>query len=340
MPRKQKPARLYQRKDDGAWIILDGGRQIRTGYGDGFRKEAVAVLEEHRDRKALSELGIRPNHDVTVGEVLVYYGECKITQLAAGDRQLYAIQALSKYWGNRRVSQVDRFSCQEYAKSRKVKPSTVRRELGTLRAALNLAALDSKIASAPGLELPPESPPKDRWLTRSEVAKLLWHASPHVRRFILIAVYSGRRKSAIMALRWVPSIDCGWVDLNRGRIEFLGKGKTETTKRKGAIRMPRQLRVAVSTWSDGNPNVVHYKGQRIREIKKGIAGAAERAGIEGVTPHVLKHTAITWAFINGMSLDDAVDYFATSRHTIEKVYRAYHPDFQSRAVEAMERRAR
>lgn len=89
-----------------------------------------------------------------------------------------------------------------------------------------------------------------------------------------------------------------------------------------------------------NPNVVHYKGQRIREIKKGIAGAAERAGLEGVTPHVLKHTAITWAFVTGMSLDDAVDYFATSRHTIEKVYRAYHPDFQSRAVEAMERKAR
>lgn len=63
---------------------------------------------------------------------------------------------------------------------------------------------------------------------------------------------------------------------------------------------------------------MHNNGLRIKEIKKGIAAAAKRADLDGVTPHVLKHTAITWAFINGMSLDDAVDYFATSRHTIEK----------------------
>ena len=31
MPRRRQPARLWLRKDEGVWVILDSGKQIRTG---------------------------------------------------------------------------------------------------------------------------------------------------------------------------------------------------------------------------------------------------------------------------------------------------------------------
>ncbi|MFV0292801.1 MAG: hypothetical protein ACK5II_06135 [Paracoccus sp. (in: a-proteobacteria)] len=57
-----------------------------------------------------------------------------------------------------------------------------------------------------------------------------------------------------------------------------------------------------------------------------------------MTPHVLKHTAITWAVKNGVQLDDAAEYFDTTAETIRKHYWHHSPHHQERAVEIIERR--
>ena len=41
--------------------------------------------------------------------------------------------------------------------------------------------------------------------------------------------------------------------------------------------------------------------------------------------------------MKGMTLEMAVDYFATSRETLKDVYRSYHPDAQREAAEIMDR---
>src|SRR6266568_5072028 len=78
----------------------------------------------------------------------------------------------------------------------------------------------------PFVHLPPNHPPRERWLARAEVARLLRHCwrhqenqagrmrytRRHVARFILIAIYSGRRSSAITDAKLEPSKDSGWID--------------------------------------------------------------------------------------------------------------------------------
>lgn len=39
---------------------------------------------------------------------------------------------------------------------------------------------------------------------------------------------------------------------------------------------------------------VEYRGERLGTIGQGFAICAEEAGLKGVTPHVLRHTAATW----------------------------------------------
>jgi len=48
--------------------------------------------------------------------------------------------------------------------------------------------------------------------------------------------------------------------------------------------------------------VLHINGDRILDIKKGFAAACDRAGIEGVTPHTLRHTSATWLMQAGTDL--------------------------------------
>ena len=43
--RKAKPLRLWFREDEGTWIILDQGRQIRTGFGRDDIDGAAKALE-------------------------------------------------------------------------------------------------------------------------------------------------------------------------------------------------------------------------------------------------------------------------------------------------------
>lgn len=85
-------------------------------------------------------------------------------------------------------------------------------------------------------------------------------------------------------------------------------------------------------------HVVTFRGAAVASIKTGIRRSAERAGIEGVTPHVLKHTAITWAIRDGLGVEDAAEYFDTSPETIRKHYWHHSPHHQERALEIIERR--
>jgi integrase len=99
--------------------------------------------------------------------------------------------------------------CLEYREAREgagVCAWTVRTELEALRAALHWAMEKDQgplIAIMPTLELPAKGHGRDRWLTRAEAEALLAGCDrPHVRLFVLIALYTASRKTAILKLRW------------------------------------------------------------------------------------------------------------------------------------------
>ena len=85
----------------------------------------------------------------------------------------------------------------------------MRRELSTLRAALNFAVGEQRLTIAPPVLLPEKPEGQDRWLTRPEAARLLNAARTgrsdvrlYLLLFILIGLYTGARKDAILSLRW------------------------------------------------------------------------------------------------------------------------------------------
>ncbi|MEL5876415.1 tyrosine-type recombinase/integrase [Cereibacter sphaeroides] len=295
---------------------------------------------------------------MTVAHALTLYGEEHGPTVADPQRIGYAIEALMTFWGNLRVAAIRGETCRTYARQRGRAPGTIRRELGTLQAALNHCVREGHLLSAPKVTLPEKPRARERWLTQEEVYWLL-RAARNLRRdgrhlawFIVAGLYTGTRKTALLGLRInQPGTDAGWVDTERGVLYRAGSGKRETNKRQPSVRLPRQLRALLAAGArSGRRFVVQTsEGNRVADIKKAWAGAvvkaaemAARAGREidlsDTTPHVLRHTAITWAMQRGADMWEAGGFFGVSRETMEEVYAHHHPDHQASAVEAMERR--
>ena len=171
---------------------------------------------------------------------------------------------------------------------------TVRRELGAPRAAINHAFSEGRLTRKVAVHLPERSPARDRWLTREEAASVIKASkTPQARLylplFILIGLYTGRRKEAILSLRWPQ------VDPKAKLIDFEVEGREQTNKKRGKVRIPdRLLPHLVRARRRGTElgYVLHDHGKRIADVKKGFAAACRRAGLERrVMPHTLRHTA-------------------------------------------------
>ncbi|MBF0246824.1 MAG: site-specific integrase [Alphaproteobacteria bacterium] len=258
---------------------------------------------------------------------------------AAPDRISYAIEALLKYWADSMVGDVTSETCRAYAEFRKVSDGTVRRELGVLRAAINHEHKRGRITRPVFVSLPPKPDHRDRWLTRGEAAALL-NASRHDARcrlylplFILIGLYTGARKGAILTLRWPQ------VDLERGRIDFNPPGRRRTSKGRPIIPIPRGLhwflRKARARGAELG-YVINRDGQPVGDIKRAFTTACQRAGLNDVTPHTLRHTAGTWMAQRGTPLWEVAGYLGHSHERTTELYSHHHPDFLSKAREALD----
>lgn len=260
------------------------------------------------------------------------------------DNRRYALEALLPFWSELKLSAVKGATCRRYGKFRNRADGTVRRELGTLQAAINYAHREGFITSAPLVTLPAKPDPKTNWLTRDEAAKLLWaayrgHKSQHLARFILIGLYTGTRKDAILRMGFEPNTIGGWFDLERGVMYRRADHERQPAKRRTPAPIPRQLAAHLRRWkAKGARWAVEYQGARVGDVKRAFPKAAKTAGLTDCTPHTLKHTAITWALQRGATIWDCAGFFATSPETIEKVYGHHSPDFQASALKAVEGR--
>lgn len=333
MPRPKKPARLWQNKQ-GDWIILDSGKQTRTGHrGSGGRQPAEEALARYLSRRLALPSSPQSPQDVPISVVLANYLENLPEEVLAPERQAYAVKALAPFWGAKTCGDVVERNCRDYVRwrqngdaekhSRKtISATTARRELGTLRAALKKALSDGIITGAPAVWMPPKGNAKPDWLSRDEFAKLLWELwrnkrSRHAARLALCQFYTGSRPGTVAKTTWERRADGPWVDLISGIWWRSGEDELSTVKARRPHGIPTPLLSHLRRWHRiyGGTYIAEYArnpNTPVGDIGGALERAAERAGIKRITPHTLKHTAITLAIQGGMTAEDAADYFSTS----------------------------
>lgn len=356
--RRPKPARIWIRPDDGRWLILDRGKQIPTGARNIAGKEdAQEALERYLAKKHFDlPASPQPLSLVQIETVLAHYLQKRGEKFQDPQRQAYAVIALSEYWHGKCCADITDDSCEAYAKTR-TSAATARRELGVLRAALRLARRDKLIDAAPEVLLPEVKKRQPATLDRSECAKVLWQLrskkrTRHAARMMLCMLYTGSRPGTISRTTWVETDDNPWIDLKEGIWHRSGAGENETKKRRRPHKIPRRLHLHLRIWRDamarraaqGEGRMPTYvieharsPGKPVMDIGGSLQTACKEAGVRTITPHGLKHTAITNALRSGMSIEEAADYFSTSVKTIQDTYWEKSPRYQERQAGIMDR---
>ena len=185
MPRQPKGPRLWLQParrnaagkivEQPVWVIRDGGRKASTGCGPDALPAAEASLQRYLTEKHDPAAAARDqSDDPLIADIVAFYLDQRADRQKRPSEVRGRCSRLLAWWQTRRVSEIKPSTCQAYAKARGDGPA--RRELEDLRAALRLAWKERILANPIPVELPQAGPPRERWLTRSEVARLLWAA--------------------------------------------------------------------------------------------------------------------------------------------------------------------
>jgi integrase len=348
MPRPAQGARLYLRKRKGRssiWVIRDSdGGEVSTSCGAEYRRDAEKQLEAYLAQKHRPNFGNGHPATVYIADVLALYARERAPMTARPDLIGYDVPRLIDFFGELTVDKITPGLCARYVDWRtaqprshyrdkdvapRVKVSTARRELVTLQAAVNYAWKEGKLTHALHVAKPAEAPGRDRWLTRSEVARLLKAArsNRHVVRFVLIALYTGTRHAAILGLRWGVNSEGGWVDLDNGLIYRRGEDAQDTSKRRTPVPISPRLAGHLRRWrSLCRTHVIEWKGEPIGKMRQAWKRARIDAGLgPEVTPHVLRRTFATWAVQAGLPLAKIAGAVGTTEAMIEERYGHHSP---------------
>jgi integrase len=373
MPRRNKGARLYLRRRRGraaVWVILDHGREIGTGAGQNDIGAAEEALAHHIGHKRRPDFGDGHPSQVLIADALSEYGEKHAPATRRPDLIGGAISKLLDFFGGRAAAAVTSASCKEYVHwrvgqtdaraaqggGRPIKPSTARRELVVLGAALRWCWKEGKIDRPIPVALPSQAEPRERHLTRKEAASLLYGAlgwdqrgvrhrariNRHLARFILIALYTGTRHDAILRLQWFPNTAGGWIDLASGVLYRRGVGAVDSIKRRPPVPIPPRLLPHLRRWRGLTArHVIEYAGRPIlSQERRAWRTARELAGLGvDVTPHILRHTCATMLLQLGVSVYDVAGVLGTTEDIIRRTYGHHAHDHLRQAVAAFSRRA-
>ena len=372
MPRRSKGPRLWlrsaRRNKSGKitrraiWIILDAGKHIATGCVESEAQRAEQFLAAYIARKYHPDRCERDLHTIDIADVLsIYLDDC--ADRHTNQKRFRARMArLNDFWGGMTLADVTGSSCRRYAKHRG-NAGGARRDLEDLRAAINHHSKEGLHRGLVRVVLPTRGLPRDRWLTRAEVACILWacwrtreiqtvgrgcksgkietsrYPLRHIARFVLMAIYTGTRAGAVMTAAFQRGPGKSFVDLERGVFYRLAEGKRATNKRQPPVPIPQRLLAHMRRWArlgKLKEHFVEWNGRPVQSIKVGFKRAISLSGIPGkVTPHTLRHTAATWLMQAGVPMWEAAGFLGISPALLEQTYGHHHPLHMRGAAEAI-----
>lgn len=272
-----------------------------------------------------------------IADVLSVYGSEVAVHRKSARNISYNIGSLLNWWGDKTAADISKKSCREYAATKT--PSAAGADLKILKAAIKHWHEEyGPLNFIPTFWRPAENPPKDRYLTRSEAARLLWFARPHqhLRRMILLGLYTGSRPGVILALRWDQ------VDFRNRMLSRVPSGSAQDEKKRAPkVKLGRRILAHLKRWRrlDGGAEYVcrfvglnKMTGRPVDDPHDAWRRVVRLAGLKGVTRHTLRHTRATWMMQAGVPIWEAAGFLGMTVKTLERVYGHHDPEHQERAA--------
>jgi integrase len=331
---------LVRTKSSPRWYVQwqEDGRARRVSTGTRSRAEAEAFLAAFR-----LEQSQRPTYDPSLPDVLDWYWESHGHSVARPDNIKLGIRYLKAFFGVTPASDIRLGLQQAFVAHRKAEGAgheSIRRDLSVLASALRRAEKYDRIDRAPPLLALAANPPRERYLSRPEVARLYralrGKRQRHVLMFTRLAIATGARTTAMLELTWDR------VDLVRGVIDYNVPGRRKTNKRRAVAPIePHIVRALRHAKRHARCDyVISWAGKPIKRIAKAFIDQAKGVGLDDVTPHTLRHTAATWAAQRGVSLFLVGGLLGQTVVSTTARYAKYNPDALRQVSTAIRRKSR
>jgi integrase len=327
MPRRSLGARLYRDPSRNQYCIRDGGKFIRLGAA------SLAESEKYLAEYVASKHRPTPSEGPLVADILAAYATDVAATRKSAVNISYNIGNLLRWWGTKPASEITGRNCRAYAAT-KTAPAAAQ-DLKTLRAACNWWSKEyAQLVPAPVVWKPEEGRPRERWLTRRELAHLLRAAKrvPHLRRFICLAYYTGSRPGVVLRLQWDQ------IDLPQGVMARIRPGEAaDAKKRAPPVRLGKRILSHLRRWErldrgTETKYLCHYEGRPVEDPHASWARVTKAAGLPGVTRHTLRHTRATHLMQAGIDVWEAAGFLGMTVKTLEQTYAKHHPDWQEKAA--------
>jgi len=238
----------------------------------------------------------------TVADILERYRDEVIPKKRGREIETIIVNAMLRQpWCKRSLAKIDGATFAEYrdARLQTVQPCTIKRELGILQHAFDLAAREWSIPlranPIKAISKPGSSNKRDRRIRKGELIRL-FHAAKqcrgkHMRGLILVAIETGMRQGELLAAKW-RDIDLAarqwFIPLTKN-----GESRTIPLTRR-CVRTLRLLKKGGERVFDLTREAVKCSWRRI----------IKRSGIEDLNFHDLRHEAISRFFERGLSVPE------------------------------------
>ena len=320
-----------RRKNSSNWWINyvdpDTGKTTRRSAGPSY---AEAEALERKLRAESYNTRRRRETDVRLDEVLAEYLIAHDTAPARSTAK--HLLALADTW----CSDLSTKLIRAHIAARRTQGAangTINKELVMVSAAINEWNLNHDTAlrnPVTGLKLQ-EPEGRLRWLTRNEYHRLVAASHGYLRDLIVIGTQTGMRKAELLGLTWDR------VDLD-GRIIRLEARHTKNRKPR-AIPINQTCQDALACCATRRRNQWVFPSDQtegpVTEIKRGFATACKRAGLDDVTPHILRHTTASWLVQAGVPLYEVSKLLGHSSLAVTQRYAHLAPDHLRSAIDVL-----
>jgi integrase len=324
---------------------------------DAHQSLAEYLREAHRPARTERRLA-----DIPLADVLSVYVDDVVRPHPDAARIAKRIARLTEWWGAKSLAQVTGAACRAYTASRGT-PGGARRDLQDLSAAIGHHHREGYHREIVKVALPKRGEARERWLSRSEIARLVWamwrareggsgatkdgnttvgrYTMRHLARFVLLAYATASRPGAVLTASWHAAAGRSYIDLEAGVFYRLREGGRATNKRQPPVRLPGSILTHLRRWRrlsgpDASGFVVEWRGEPVGRVKVGFATAVRLANLgEGISPHTLRHSAITHMMQRGVSTYEAGGFAGMGEAVLRRHYAHHHPDHMGEAVAAM-----
>ena len=180
MPRPAKGTRLYLKGsgESAVWIIRDGEKRVSTGCRASDRHGAEIRLAEYISARHAPERSKRDIDRIPVADIIAIYLTDVVGRIIDQRQRRQAAaraERLIRFFGSKGLHEINGYQCRAYAKERG-NDGGARRDLQDLSAAIQHHHREGYHREHVRIWLPPRGEPRERWLTRDELARLVWAA--------------------------------------------------------------------------------------------------------------------------------------------------------------------